>query len=276
MGARTFVLGGTITIGRIGLGTNRLQTIGSGAREFLREAVQAGVNFVDTADVYGHTESEQLIGNTFERYPAGLVIATKGGMVAPGASGYGVNGRPEHLRNALAASLARLHLTHVELYQLHRPDPNVAMAESVGALADFRREGLIRHIGLSNVTVEQLAEARKVAPIVSVQNKYNLFDRSSEAVLQECERHGIAFIPWHPLAKAQALASDPEVAAIAREHQTSATAVGLAWLLQHSPVMIPIPGSTRIEHVRDNLRAFELDFTPGEMERLGARAQANP
>jgi aryl-alcohol dehydrogenase-like predicted oxidoreductase len=272
-------LGGDLTVGRLGFGAMR--TCGPGiwgepadpaaARAVLRRAVDLGVTFIDTADAYGPETNERQIADALYPYPAGLVIATKGGLTRPGPSRWEPDGRPAHLTAACEASLKRLRLQRIDLYQWHAPDPRVPFMDSLGALIRLREAGKIRHIGLSNVTVAQLRQATAAVPIAAVQNRYNLDDRTSEPVLQECERLGIAFLPWYPLAagahagkglSARALAS------IAREHRATTAQVALAWLLAHSPLMLPIPGTSSIAHLEENLAAADLRLNAEQVAEL--------
>jgi len=269
-------LGGDLRVRRLGFGAMRLTGRGiwgepadlEGAREVLVRAVRLGVNFIDTADSYGPDVSEQLIGETLSPYPEGLVIATKGGLTRPGPGRWVPNGRPEHLRRACEGSLRRLRLERIDLYQLHRVDPNVPLEESLGALADLRAEGKIRHVGLSNVGVTQLERAQKALPIVSVQNRYNLTDRRSESMVDHCERHGLAFLPWAPIAAGDLAASGGLLDRIAERHRASTGQVALAWLLRRSPAMLPIPGTSSVEHLLENLAAPLVPLTDGEVDEL--------
>lgn len=269
-------LGGDLRVRRLGFGAMRLTGRGiwgepadlEGAREVLVRAVRLGVNFIDTADSYGPDVSEQLIGETLSPYPEGLVIATKGGLTRPGPGRWVPNGRPEHLRRACEGSLRRLRLERIDLYQLHRVDPNVPLQESLGALADLRAEGKIRHVGLSNVGVTQLERAQKALPIVSVQNRYNLTDRRSESMVDHCERHGLAFLPWAPIAAGDLAASGGLLDRIAERHRASTGQVALAWLLRRSPAMLPIPGTSSVEHLLENLAAPLVPLTDGEVDEL--------
>ncbi|MGH8231230.1 MAG: aldo/keto reductase, partial [Steroidobacteraceae bacterium] len=243
-------------------------------RSVLRRALELGVNFIDTADAYGPDVSEQLIRDALHPYPQGLVIATKGGLVRPSRAQWVSDARPEHLTAACEASLRRLQLERIDLYQLHRPDPKVPLEDSIGALARLQQQGKIRHIGLSNVSPAQLAQAQGLVKIVSVQNRYNVADRSSDDVLALCERQQIAFLPWAPLAqRAQASgAVDARVSAlesIAREHHVDMPQATLAWLLARSPVMLPIPGTSRVDHLEDNVAAANIRLSRQEMERVG-------
>ncbi len=274
--AGTFRLGGDLAVHRMGFGTMRLT--GSGiwgepsdpeeCKAVLRRAVDLSVNFVDTADSYGPHVSERLIAEALHPYPQGLVIATKGGLLRPGPGQWTPNGRPEHLRQALEGSLRRLKLDRIDLYQLHRPDPEVPIEESVGALATMQREGKIRYIGVSNVDVAQLERAQKVARIVSVQNRYNLTDRASEAVLDYCQREGLAFIPWAPLAAGPLTRPGGPLDQIAAQHHATQGQVALAWLLQRSPVMLLIPGTSRVAHLEENVAAAGLKLTAAEFAAL--------
>lgn len=237
------------------------------ALRVLRRAYELGCNFFDTADSYGPYVDEELIAEALHPYPRDLVVATKGGLVRPRASRWDEDARPEHLRAALEGSLKRLRLERIELYQLHAPDPKVPFAESVGALAELRRAGKIRRVGVSNVSVAQLEEARKIVPVVSVQNEYNLENRGSEDVLRACERLGIAFLPWYPLGAGAALRS-PRIKELAKKHQATPAQVALAWLLQKSPVMLPIPGTSSLKHLEENVAAAQLQPAPTELAGL--------
>ncbi len=238
------------------------------AHRVIRRAVELGVNFIDTADSYGPEVDEILIAEALHPYPTGLVIGTKGGLVRPNRHAWDSNADPEHLRHAVNGSLQRLKLERIDLYQLHAPDPRVPFAESVGALARMQRGGKIRHIGLSNVSVAELTAARKIAPIVSVQNEYNFDDRSSDDVLAECVRLGIAFIPWYPLGAGRSLRS-AKLKRVAARRGVSAAQVALAWLLARTPVMLPIPGTASLVHLEENVRAASLVLTEEERIALG-------
>ena len=238
------------------------------AHRILRRAIELGVNFFDTADSYGPYVDEELIAEALHPYPKGLVIGTKGGLVRPNRHAWDPNGRPGHLRSALDGSLKRLKLECIDLYQLHAPDPKVPFTESVGALAQMQRTGKIRHLGLSNVSVGQLEDARRIAPIVSVQNRYNLEDRSSDDVLAACEKFGIAFLPWFPLGAGACLKS-AKVKQIAARLEASAAQVALAWLLARSKAMLPIPGTASSAHLEENLRAADLRLSAEDLAALG-------
>jgi pyridoxine 4-dehydrogenase len=268
---------GDLTVKRLGFGAMRVcgpdvwgePQDRDGAKRLLRRAFDLGHNFFDTADSYGPDVSERLIAEALYPYPETLVIGTKGGLVRPHRHAWVSDARPEHLRAALDGSLKRLRLERVDLYQLHAPDSRVPFAESVGALAEMRSAGKIRHVGLSNVNVRQLQEARRIVPIVSVQNRYSLRDRGSEDVLRECETLGIAFLPWYPLGAGQALGASAVKKVAARLGATPAQ-VALAWLLAKSPVMLPIPGTSSITHLEENSAAAALMLGPEDVAQLAA------
>ena len=268
---------GELIVRRMGFGAMRVTTDGSDiwgppadprtAKLVLHRALELGINFFDTADSYGPHASESFIAETLYPYPEGLVIGTKGGILRPSRRRWDPDGRPEHLRRALDGSLKRLRLERIDLYQLHAPDPQVPFADSVGVLAEAQRTGKIRHLGLSNVSVKQLEAARRIAPIASVQNQYNLENRESEDVLKACERLGIAFIPWYPLGDGAALRSRG-VKQLARRLGLPPAQVALAWLLAHSPVMLPIPGTVSIAHLEENTAAAALRIAPEDLAAL--------
>jgi aryl-alcohol dehydrogenase-like predicted oxidoreductase len=273
--AGTITLGGDLPVNRLGFGAMRLtgkeiwgdppdraQAIAA-----VRRAADLGVNFIDTADAYGPAASENLIAEPLHPYPDGLVIATKGGLVRPGPNHWERDGRPGHLRQACEASLKRLRLEQIPLYQLHKPDPKVPFGESVGALADLQAEGKIRHIGISTVTEHQLLEAQRAAPIASVQNRYSAIDRSSQGVLDLCTALGLAFIAWAPVKQTRASSA---VAATAGQRCVPHYQVALAWLLAISPVMLPIPGTASPAHVQENVAAAALELTAEETEAITA------
>jgi len=237
------------------------------AHRVLRRAYELGANFIDTAESYGPHYSEISIAEALHPYPKDLVIGTKCGLVRPKPSRWDEDGRPEKLRQDLEGSLKRLKLERIDVYQLHAPDPKVAFEDQVGALAGFQREGKVRHVGLSNVTVKQLEQARKIVPIVSVQNRYNLGDRSSEDVLKACERLGIAFLPWYPLAAGASLRS-AKVKAVAKKLGATPSQVTLAWLLHKAPVMLPIPGTGSVPHLEENMAAAKLRLDADDMAAL--------
>jgi aryl-alcohol dehydrogenase-like predicted oxidoreductase len=256
---------GDLRVNRLGFGAMRLcgrdvwgpPADRTAAHRVLRRALELGVNFIDTADSYGPHVDETLIAEALHPYPRGLVIATKGGLVRPNRHAWDSDGRPEHLRRALEGSLKRLRVERIDLYQFHAPDPNVPFADSVGALAALQREGKIRHLGVSNVSVRELAAARRIAPIVSVQNEYNLGERSSDDVLAACEKAQIAFIPWYPLGAGRAL-TNAKAKRVAKQIGATPAQVALAWLLARSPMMLPIPGTASIAHLEENVAAAGL------------------
>ena len=239
----------------------------------LQRAVALGVDFIDTADAYGPGTSEELIAEALHPYPAGLVIATKGGITRPARDQWVANGRPEHLRAACEASLARLRIERIDLYQLHTIDPAVPLEDSIGELVRLKEEGKIRHIGVSNFDTDELAKARRLVAIVSVQNRYNVADRESDAVLKVCEREGLAFIPWRPLAQgASATAADGPVARLARiaeRRGLSMPQAAIAWALARSPAMLPIPGTSKVNHLEENVAAAAVKLTAAEMSEVG-------
>jgi aryl-alcohol dehydrogenase-like predicted oxidoreductase len=266
---------GDLTVNRLGFGAMRVcgpQIWGepknrAGALAVLRRAYELGHDFFDTADSYGPHVSEILIAEALHPYPHDLVIATKGGLVRPRASAWDACGTPEHLTRALHGSLKRLKLERIDLYQLHAPDPKVPFEKSMETLAKLQRAGRIRHLGVSNVTVKQLEDARKIATIVSVQNEYNLENRSDEDVLLACEQAGIAFIPWYPLGAGKALNSS-KVKRIAARLGATPSQVALAWLLARSPVMLPIPGTGSLAHLEENAAAAEVRLLESDLADL--------
>jgi aryl-alcohol dehydrogenase-like predicted oxidoreductase len=268
--AGTIEIGGDMVVHRMGFGAMRVTGQGiwgdppdaGQAKATLRRVVELGVNFIDTADSYGPEVSERLIAEALHPYPGDLVIATKGGLLRPGPGRWDPDGRPEHLREACEGSLLRLRLDQIPLYQFHRPDPRVPLAESLGALAQLKDEGKIRHIGVSNVSEDQLREAQRITPVVSVQNRYNAADRASEAVLDVCELEQLAFLPWAPIQQAD---RHPAVAEAARRHDASPRQIVLAWLLARSPSILPIPGTGSVAHLEDNVAAAAIKLTPAEV-----------
>jgi pyridoxine 4-dehydrogenase len=270
--AGTIDLGGDLTVNRLGFGAMRITGRGiwrdppdiDAAKAVLRRAIELGVNFIDTADSYGPEVSERLIGETLYPYPEDLVIATKGGLERPGPGRWTPNGRPEHLKQACEGSLRRLRLEQIPLYQFHRPDPRVPLEDSVSALVELKNEGKIRHVGLSNVTEAQLRTAQRLTPIVSVQNRYNLTDRSSESIADVCEQEQIAFLPWAPIQDHDvALVRDVAARHGATEHQ-----IALAWLLARSPAMLPIPGTGSGDHLDANVAAAGIELSADEVAAL--------
>ncbi len=233
----------------------------------LKRAYELGANFFDTAESYGPHTSEITIAEAMHPYPKDLVIGTKCGLARPKPSRWDEDGRPEKLRKDLEGSLKRLKLERIDLYQLHAPDPKVPFEDQIGALADFQREGKVRHVGLSNVTVKQLEQARRIVPIVSVQNRYNLGDRSSEDVLRACEKLGIAFLPWYPLGDGASL-TKANVKAIAKKMGATPSQVVIAWLLRKSPVMLPIPGTGSVEHLEENMGAAAIRLSDEDFRSL--------
>jgi len=275
----TFLLGGDLPVHRIGYGAMRLcgqpGNFGPFAdwpagKKLLRRAVELGVNFVDTAEAYGPGNNEEIIASALHPYRDGLVITTKGGVMKTSPTNVFPDGRPENLRRACDASLRRLRLERIDLYQLHRPDPKVPFADSVSTVAALRAEGKIRHVGLSNVTVAQIEEARAIVPIASVQNRYNLRERGADDVLDFCERHGIAFLPYGPLGarpferNAPLTADTGSLATIAARHRATPAQVALAWLLRRSPNIIVIPGTTTIAHLEENIAAAGIELSEAE------------
>ena len=274
----TFDIGGTMTVNRLGYGT--MQLTGPGiwgepedrgeAIRVLRRAVELGVTFIDTADAYGPFVAEQLIREALHPYPDDLVIATKAGFTRWGPGEWHAVGRPEYLRQQAQLSLRHLGLERIDLFQLHRIDPKVPLAEQIGVLADLQTEGTIGHIGLSEVTVAELQEAQKSATIVSVQNRYNLAQRNAEPLLDHAEANGLAFIPWFPLATGKLAGSGGALDRIAGELGASPSQLALAWLLKRSPVMLPIPGTSSVAHLEDNLAAAEVELSGEQFEALSA------
>ena len=267
-------LGGQISVHRLGFGAMRLTGEGiwgppkdhKGALAVLRRAVELDINFIDTADSYGPNVSEELIAEALFPYRAGLVIATKGGWNRPGPNQWTHDATPAHLRKAVEASLKRLRLDRIDVYQLHIPDPAVSFEASVETLAQLRNEGKIRLVALSNVTQEHIERARRIVPIVSVQNRYSFADREWDYVVDYCERNGIAFIPWYPLGAGKV--AGEVLDQVAQAHRASPTQVALAWLLRRSPIMLPIPGTSSIEHLEQNVAAASLRLSEEDYEKL--------
>jgi aryl-alcohol dehydrogenase-like predicted oxidoreductase len=274
--AGIFALGGELTVRRLGFGAMRLTGDGvwgeppdhEAALAVLRRAVELGINLIDTADSYGPEVSESLIAEALHPYPEDLTIATKGGLLRPGPSSWQPDGRPEHLREACEGSLRRLRVERIAVYQLHTVDRNVALEESLQALIELRDEGKVAHIGLSNVSVEQLERALDLTPVVSVQNRFNLEDRDSEAVLEACERRGIGFIPWFPLATGSLARPGGPLDRAAERHRATPAQVALAWLLSRSPVMLPIPGTGSVEHLEENVAAVRVRLDEDDVAQL--------
>jgi pyridoxine 4-dehydrogenase len=267
-----------LPVGHIGFGAMRITGQGvwgpprdeSEALALLRRVVDRGVTFIDTADSYGPGISETLIAKALYPYPAELVVATKGGLTRPGANRWVTDCRPEHLRRACADSLRRLKLERIELYQLHAVDHRIPIEDSIGALVDLQRDGRIHHIGVSNISERELARARAVATIVSVQNCYNLRDRSSDRLIDICASAGIAFIPWYPLAAGRLATPNSRLVRIAQSHGATPTQIVLAWLLQRSPAMLPIPGTSSIAHLEENLASASIRLSSDEFRALAS------
>jgi len=270
-------------VARLGLGTMRLTGKGiwgepadrSEAIRVVRRAAELGVNFIDTADSYGPSVSESIIAEALYPYPEGVVIATKGGLERPGPDQWVENGKPEHLRSACESSLRRLRLDRIGLYQLHRIDPTVPVEDQLGALKDLQAEGKIKHIGLSEVTVRQLQHARTIAPIASVQNRYSVTDRGAEDVLDYCEQNDIVFIPWFPLAAGGLTGADSPLRRVAAQKDATPSQVALAWLLARSPVIVPIPGTSKVAHLIENVAAAAITLTEDEFNALNQMGGEN-
>ncbi|MDQ5832918.1 MAG: aldo/keto reductase [Actinomycetota bacterium] len=276
----TLTIGGDLEVRRLGFGAMRITGEGiwgppddpESAKALLRRVVELGVNLIDTADSYGPEVSEKLIAEALHPYPDELVIASKGGLRRTGPGEWPRDGRPEHLREACEGSLRRLRVERIDLYQLHAPDPEVPLEESLGALGELQQEGKVRHIGVSNVSPEQLESARALVDVVTVQNRYNLADRSSEEVLEACEREQIGFIPWFPLATGDLARPGGPLDELAQSHDATPGQLALAWLLARSPAMLPIPGTASIEHLEENVAAADIELDDSELERLAAAA----
>jgi pyridoxine 4-dehydrogenase len=276
----TFQLGGDLIANRLGFGAMRITGEGiwgwpadrNNALKVLRRAVELGVNLIDTADAYGPETSELLIAEALHPYPKGLVIATKGGLTRPGPGQWVPNGRAEHLKQAVDGSLKRLRLDRIDLYQLHTVDRKVPMEQSLGALKEMQDAGKIRHVGLSNVSTQEIERARKILPIVSVQNEYNIEDRTSEKVLVYCEKESLGFLPWFPIGGGRGLKPENALETAAKAHGVSVVQIALAWLLQRSPVMLPIPGTSSIAHLEENVAAAKIKLTPAEWKAIDALA----
>ena len=273
----TFKIGGDLEVNRLGFGAMRITGPGiwgwpkdrEEAKKVLRRTVELGVNLIDTADAYGPETSELLIAEALYPYPKGLVIATKGGNTRPGPDQWVPDGRPEYLKKCVDASLKRLRLERIELYQLHRVDPKVPMEDSLGALKEMRDAGKIRHLGLSEVDTEEIARARQIVPIATVQNRYNLADRKWENVLRYCEKERLGFMPWAPVGGNRSL-KDSALEKVAQEQKASVYQIAIAWLLAHSPVMLPIPGTSSVAHLEENMAARKLKLTDAQVAALNA------
>jgi len=276
----TFVIGGDLTINRLGFGAMRITGPGiwgepkdrNEAISVLHRAVDLGVNFIDTADSYGPGVSEDLIAEALHPYPPELVIATKGGLTRPGPDKWEPVGRPEYLRQQVEMSLRRLRLETIPLYQLHRIDPKVPVEDSLGALKDLQKQGKIRHIGLSEVTAEEIRQASRAATIVTVQNLYNLTDRTHEPALRYCEEHQIGFIPWFPVAAGKLTRPGGPLDTLAGRHGATVAQLAIAWLLHKSPVMLPIPGTSSVEHLEENVAAASVKLSDQEWAEVESAA----
>jgi aryl-alcohol dehydrogenase-like predicted oxidoreductase len=272
----SFSVGGDLPVHRLGFGAMRITGPGiwgppkdeAEARRVLKRAIELGVNFIDTADSYGPEVSEQLIGTTLYPYPKDLVIATKAGLTRQGPDQWRPDGRPEYLRQQAEKSLKNLRIDRIDLYQLHRIDPKVPVEESLGALKDLQAAGKIRHIGLSEVSPEEIERARKTVAIVTVQNRYNLLDRGHEPTLEYCEKHRLGFIPWFPVAAGRLAKDSGKLAEIAKRHGASVAQISIAWLLHRSPVMLPIPGTSSVKHLEENIAAANLRIDEKEWKEL--------
>jgi pyridoxine 4-dehydrogenase len=280
--AGEFLIGNDLRVVRLGFGAMRITGKGIWGEpadraecvRVLRRAIELGINFIDTADAYGPYVSEEIIAEALYPYPANLVIATKGGFERPGPDRWVENGKPEHLRSACEASLKRLRLERIDLYQLHRIDPKVPADDQLGTLKELQSQGKIKHIGLSEVSVKQIQGAQKIVPIVSVQNRYSLADRGSEDVLQYCEKQKMGFIPWFPLAAGKLTGEKSPVSRVAEKLKATPSQVALAWLLARSPVVLPIPGTSRVAHLEENVAAAGLELDEKEVKELGQAAGA--
>ena len=272
----TFRIGGDLPVHRLGFGAMRLTGDGvwgppKNRKEciaVLRRAIELGVNLIDTAESYGPHVSEDIIAEALHPYPGGLVIATKGGYDRSGPGRWEINGRPHRLREELEGSLRRLRLERIDVWQLHRIDPNVPEEDQFGAIQQFQREGKVRHVGLSEVTREQIDRARRFFPVVSVQNRYNIADREWESVLEYCEHEGIGFIPWYPLQTGKLASSGGALARVAKKHEATPAQIALAWLLRTSPVMLPIPGTAKVKHLEENVAAAGIELSDTEFAAL--------
>lgn len=280
----TLMIGGDLKVYRLGFGAMRITGEGiwgppknrQEAIAVLRRALELGINLIDTADAYGPEVSESLIAEALYPYPQGLVIATKGGLLRTGPGQWPPDGRPQHLRDALEGSLRRLRLDHIDIYQFHRPDPKVPFEDSVGEIARMKAEGKIRHVGLSNVTIQQLTQAQQIVPIVTVQNQYNLSNRASqqmsvqesEQMVDICARQGIGFIPWNPLSTGQLAQQGGPLDQIAKQHNAQPSQIALAWLLHRSSTMLPIPGTSSVQHLEENVMGATIKLTQQEFEAI--------
>jgi pyridoxine 4-dehydrogenase len=274
--AKTFRIGGDLEVNRLGFGAMRLTGKGiwdepkdsDEAKRVLKRAVDLGVNFIDTADSYGPDVSERLIGEALSPFPKGLVVATKGGLTRQGPDQWLPVGRPEYLAQQVEMSLRFLKTTVIDLWQLHRIDPKVPVEESLGPIAKLQQQGKIRHIGLSEVKPAEIDRARQVVDIVSVQNRYNVGDREHEDVLEYCEEHGLAFIPWYPVAAGKLAQPGGKLDTIAKRHGATVAQLSIAWLLYRSPVMLPIPGTSSVEHLEENMKTATISLSDSELKEI--------
>jgi pyridoxine 4-dehydrogenase len=278
---KTFKIGGDLEVNRLGYGAMRITGDGvwgepkdpAEAKRVLKRSVELGVNFIDTADSYGPGVSERLIGEALAPFPKGLVVATKGGLVRSGPNAWQPVGRPEYLQQEVEMSLRYLKTDVIDLWQLHRIDPKVPVEESLGVIAKLQKEGKIRHVGLSEVKPHEIDQARKVIDIVSVQNMYNVGQRQHEDVLEYCEKNGLAFIPWFPVAAGKLARPGGKLDELAKRHEVSVSQLSIAWLLHKSPVMLPIPGTSSVAHLEENLKAAEVSLSDEEMTEIEAAAK---
>jgi len=278
--SKTFKLGGDLEVNRLGYGAMRI--VGEGvwgepkdaenSKKVLQRAVELGVNFIDTSDAYGPDVSERLIGEALSPYKPGVIIATKGGLTRQGPNKWLPVGRPEYLIQQVEMSLRRLKLERIDLWQLHRIDPKTPVEESLGAIKKLQAQGKIRHIGLSEVKVPEIEQARKVVEIVSVQNKYNIGDRGHEDVLEYCTKHNIAFIPWYPVAAGELAKPGGKLDKVAKAHDATVSQLSIAWLLHHSPVLLPIPGTSSVAHLEENVKSQDVTLTDAEWAEIEAAA----
>jgi aryl-alcohol dehydrogenase-like predicted oxidoreductase len=281
--AGEFLIGHDLRVVRLGFGAMRITGEGvwgepanrPEAIRVLRRAVELGINFIDTADSYGPYVSEEIIAEALHPYPKGLVIATKGGFDRPGPYKWIENGKPEHLRSACEGSLRRLRLDRIDLYQLHRIDPEVPAEDQLGTLKDLQAQGKIKHIGLSEVSVKQIQHARTIVPVVSVQNRYSITDRGSEDVLEYCEKEKMGFIPWYPLAAGRVSGPESPIGRLAAQWKATPSQLALAWLLLRSPVILPIPGTSKVEHLEENIASVEIKIDTSKMQELDSMAKAS-
>ena len=277
----TFTIGGDLEVHRLGFGAMRITGEGiwgppddpEEAERLLRRVRELGIDLIDTADSYGPEVSENLIAEALHPYPDGLVIATKGGLRRTGPGEWPQDARPERLKECCEASLRRLKLDRIDLYQLHSPDPQVPYEDAVGALKELQDEGKIKHVGVSNVSLAELEQARGIVEVVTVQNRYNLTDRHSEDVLEACEQAGIGFIPWFPLATGTLAKPGGPLDRVAQEHDATPAQIALAWLLARSPVMLPIPGTSSVEHLEENVEATKIQLSPEEVDEIGSASR---